>query len=56
MRFDHWELGFCYWEWEIKSPSIGTNGSCIIRGFQVLVLLKILDIKYLFLAFLVIAM
>ena len=20
MGFDHWELGFCYWEWEIKSP------------------------------------
>ena len=19
-KFDHWEPGFCYWEWEIKSP------------------------------------
>ena len=25
MRFDHWELGFCYLEWEIKSR-LGANG------------------------------
>ena len=22
MRFDHWELGFCYWEWEIKESLV----------------------------------
>ena len=41
---DHWQLGFCYWEWKIRV--LGVNGICIIRGYQALVQLKIPHIKY----------